>query len=283
MPEGSPPRAFVVGHPIAHSRSPLIHRHWLAEHGLAGDYGAVDVAPGDLADWLASLDPATTPGGNVTVPHKERVRAWLEGRVDEAAAAIGAVNTLWWEDSQLVGGNTDGVGLLADLDARAPRWREGDRAVVIGAGGAARAVVHALKGAGLHVVVANRTPARAEALAGTFGLDAHGGLEALPAMLAGADLVVNTASLGMSGTGPDAAHSEAPHLDPRNLPGGAVAYDIVYAPLRTPFLRAAETAGCHAVDGLGMLLHQAVPGFERWFGVRPAVTSELRRTIESTL
>ena len=281
--EGSEARtAFVIGHPVAQSRSPLIHRHWLAEHGLPGDYRAVGVAPGALKAWLAALDPALTTGGNVTVPHKESVHAWLgPDRLDAAARAVGAVNTLWFEDGILRGGNTDGLGLTADLDARAPGWRETRRAVVIGAGGASRAVVHALNGAGLEVSVANRTRARGEGLAEEFGLARGTGLDDLPALLEGAGLIVNTASLGMIGT---EGSSERPaHLDPRRLPAGAIAYDIVYAPLVTPFLAAAREAGCRAVDGLGMLLHQAVPGFERWFGVRPAVTDELRAAIEATL
>ena len=284
MPEPAP-RAFVIGHPIAHSRSPLIHGHWLREHGIDGAYEAVDVAPDALAGWLAARDRASTPGGNVTVPHKEAVHAWLgEGRCDAAARAVGAVNTLWWEDGGLRGGNTDGAGLLADLDARAPGWRRRARALVIGAGGASRAVVHALGEAGLEVTVANRTLSRAEGLVETFGLARAIGLDALPDALRGAELIVNTASLGMAGGG-DGTNGgvDAPHADPRNIPGDAIAYDIVYVPLETPFLAAARAAGATAVDGLGMLLHQAVPGFERWFGVRPRVTAGLRAIVEATL
>ena len=283
MGEKATRTAFVIGHPIAHSRSPVIHRHWLARYGIGGDYRAIDVAPDDLRTWLGALEPTTVPGGNVTVPHKEAVHAWLGSeRIDAAARAVGAVNTLWFEDGALRGGNTDGMGLTADLDARASGWREAGRAVVVGAGGASRAIVHALKQAGLEVSVANRTAARAERLADEFGLARGAGLEALPGLLADAGLIVNTASLGMEGTQGGTGDLPA-HLDPRRLPEGAIAYDIVYVPMRTPFLAAAEKAGCRAVDGLGMLLHQAVPGFERWFGVRPAVTPDLRAAVEATL
>ena len=283
MGEKATRTAFVIGHPIAHSRSPVIHRHWLERYGIRGDYRAIDVAPDDLRTWLGALEPTTVPGGNVTVPHKEAVHAWLGSeRIDAAARAVGAVNTLWYEDGALRGGNTDGIGLTADLDARASGWREAGRAVVVGAGGASRAIVHALKQAGLEVSVANRTAARAERLADEFGLARGAGLEALPGLLADAGLIVNTASLGMEGTQGGTGDLPA-HLDPRRLPEGAIAYDIVYVPMRTPFLTAAEKAGCRAVDGLGMLLHQAVPGFERWFGVRPAVTPELRAKVEATL
>ena len=279
---GGAPRAFVIGHPIGHSRSPLIHRHWLDERCAAGAYEAVDVAPDDLVSWLDGLDPAEWAGGNVTAPHKEAVRAWLGGRADSDAVAIGAVNTLWRQGGSWRGGCTDGTGFLANLDDHAPGWRDRRSALVIGAGGAARAVVHALRGAGLAVTVANRTLARAEALADEFELDRAMALDAVADVLPGAGLVVNAATLGMAGTTGDAA----PHLDPAVLaraPAGAVAADIVYVPLRTAFLLAAEAAGLATVDGLGMLLHQAVPGHERWFGVRPEVNAELRTAVEATL
>ena len=276
--------AFVIGHPIGHSRSPLIHGHWLKRHAIVGSYEARDVAPSDLGAWLGDLDPGLTPGGNVTVPHKEAVRAWLgDERCDRAARAIGAVNTLWFEEGALRGGNTDAAGFAASLDAGAPEWREAERALVIGAGGAARAVVHALKEAGIgRIEVANRTPARAVALAREFGLADALPLDGTSEALRSADLVANTATLGMAGAGDD---GRAPplHADPAALNPAAITTDIVYVPLETPFLAAAREAGCRTVDGLGMLLHQAVPGFERWFGVRPEVTGELRAAIEATL
>ena len=273
---GGGPTAFVIGHPIAHSRSPVIHRHWLRERGARGDYRAVDVAPDALGAWLDALDPETTPGGNVTMPHKEAVARWLgPARLDATARAVGAVNTLWREGGEWRGGSTDGEGLLADLDARAPEWRRGGRALVIGAGGAARSIVHALRGAGLAVTVANRTLARAQELAAEFGARAAPLAEAA-GLVRDADLVVNTAA-------PGAGASGAPHVDPALYRPGQIAYDIVYAPLDTPFLVAARGGGAKGLDGLGMLLHQAVPGFERWFGTRPTVTATLREAVERTL
>ena len=280
--------ATVIGHPIAHSRSPVIHRHWIERYEVTGDYRAVDVGPNDLDAWLAALDPAETPGGNVTVPHKEAVHRWLgPDRLDGAARATGSVNTLWFEGDALRGGSTDGAGLLADLDARAPEWRNAGHALVIGAGGAARAVVHALGEAGLDVTIANRTVARAEALAAAFGTRGAVGLHDMGDALRTAGLVVNTASLGMAGTGDGDGDGgglrDLPHLDPRAFHAEQIAYDIVYVPLQTPFLRAARAGGATGVDGLGMLLHQAVPGFGRWFGVRPEVTPALRALVEQTL
>ena len=274
--------ATVIGHPIGHSRSPLIHRHWIGEYDVTGDYRAEDVAPGDLAAWLASRRRSETPGGNVTLPHKEAVHAWLgPDRIDEEARAIGAVNTWWFEDGLMRGGCTDAIGVLADLDERAPDWRRGNHALVIGAGGAARAIVHALRREGVEVTIANRTRARAEALAGEFGAREAIALDETADALRAADLVVNTASLGMRG-GPDRGDA-LPHCDPRHYGDGQIAYDIVYVPLETPFLTAARAGGATGVDGLGMLLHQAVPGFRRWFGLFPAVTPELRAAIERTL
>ena len=273
--------AFVAGHPIGHSRSPVIHRHWLDEHGLQGAYETRDVAPNALEMWLEALDPRDGPGGNVTVPHKEAVRRWLGSRVDEAAREIGAVNTLWFESGALWGGNTDAYGFAANLDHHAPAWEQADHALVIGAGGAARAVVHALKTAGIRrIEVANRTLARAESLVEEFGLARAWTLEDVATPLRDADLVVNTASLGMVGA---ASAETSSYGDPSNFNPNAIATDIVYAPLDTPFLQTARMAGCRTVDGLGMLLHQAAPGFERWFGVRPQVTPALRRAVERTL
>ena len=274
--------ATVIGHPIAHSRSPVIHRHWIGEYDVTGNYVAQDVAPEELHAWLASQRPDATPGGNVTLPHKEAVHAWLgPDRIDSEARAIGAVNTWWFESGAMRGGCTDGVGFLADLDERAPHWRRGGHALVIGAGGAARAVLHALRREGMEVTIANRTLARAEALAGEFGARKAIALDGTADALRAADLVVNTASLGMSG-GPDTGGA-LPHCDPRHYRDGQIAYDIVYVPLETPFLAAARRGGARGVDGLGMLLHQAVPGFRRWFGLLPAVTPALRDVVERTL
>ncbi|MCO6386873.1 shikimate dehydrogenase [Aliihoeflea sp. 40Bstr573] len=268
--------AFVIGHPIAHSRSPMIHGHWLAAHDIAGEYRAVDVAPGDLPGFLESVRRGLFCGGNVTIPHKEAVFEAVHRR-DAAASAIGAVNTLWLDNGQLIGGNTDAYGFAANLDAGAPHWRAAETALVLGAGGAARAVLHALREAGIgKVTVANRSAARAGELALAFPGVKPAGLDQASALLAKTDLLINTTSLGMKGQPPL-------DLDLDALQDHAIVTDIVYAPLTTPLLARAKSRGLKTVDGLGMLLHQAVPGFERWFGVRPAVTPQLRAMIVADL
>ncbi|RWC94290.1 MAG: shikimate dehydrogenase [Mesorhizobium sp.] len=266
-------KAFVTGHPIAHSRSPKIHGHWLARYGIDGSYQAIDVAPDDFAAFLNALRDNGFQGGNVTIPHKEAAFALVERR-DEAAEAIGAVNTLWFEDGKLWGGNTDAHGFAANLDDYAPGWAANGPAVVLGAGGASRAVIHALKERGVgDIRIVNRTLARAEELSHRFGagVSAHRA-DAVGDLLADAGLLVNTTALGMHG-------NEGLSADPAGLPDHAIVTDIVYVPLETPLLAAARGRGLWMVDGLGMLLHQAVPGFERWFGTRPEVTAELRRMI----
>lgn len=266
-------KAFVCGHPIAHSRSPMIHGHWLKNYGIDGSYTAIDVAPGDFAAFLAGLAAAGLQGGNVTIPHKEAAFAAVQRR-DEAAEQIGAVNTLWFEDGVLWGGNTDAYGFAANLDHLAPGWAKGDVAVVLGAGGASRAIIHALKQRGFRDIrIVNRTVARAEQLAGQFGTDVTAHPQAAtPELLGDASLLVNTTALGMHG-------NEGLPADPAGLPDHAIVTDIVYVPLETPLLAAAKARGLKTVDGLGMLLHQAVPGFERWFGRRPEVTADLRNLI----
>ena len=271
----SGPRAFVIGHPIAHSRSPLLHGFWLNSLGLPGSYERVDVTPDGLADFVGRLRAGAFAGGNVTVPHKTAMLPLID-RLGPAAHAIGAANTLWMEGDTLCADNTDASGFIANLDDEAPDWSAGTcRAVVLGAGGAARAVVHGLLGRGCAVAVANRTAAAAEALA------LHAGCEAipwaaLPEALSRADLLVNTTVLGMAGQPPLV-------LDLEPLPGRAVVCDIVYVPLETALLRQARARGNRVVGGLGMLLHQAVPGFERWFGMRPTVTAALRAILEADL
>lgn len=271
-----PVKAFVAGHPVAHSRSPLLHGYWLEHYAIDGSYEARDVAPADFAAFLRSFPDHGFAGGNVTLPHKEAAFAGADRR-DGAAEAIGAANTLWLEDGRLIAGNTDAYGFAANLDHCAPGWRESETALVIGAGGAARSVVHALGEAGMSDIrVVNRTVARAEALATRFPATRAVEWDRLPDLLADTDLLVNTTSLGMAGHGPL-------DIDLDCLPASAVVADIVYVPLVTPLLRNASARGLTAVDGLGMLLHQAVPGFERWFGRRPEVTDELRRRIEADL
>lgn len=271
-------KAFVIGHPIAHSRSPLIHGTWLAEHGIDGSYEAIDVAPAELPAFFERLRSGEFAGGNVTIPHKEAVFALCD-EVDPLARTIGAVNTLVARDGKVFGTNTDYLGFLGNLDAGAAGWSDGpDDAIVIGAGGAARAILVALRrrnGGKVHVL--NRTLANAQALVeeidGPF--EAHG-FEDFAALAKNTGLVVNTSSIGMHGTRFD-------WLDMSLLPETCLVTDIVYTPLVTPLLADAQAAGIKTVDGLGMLLHQAVPGFAAWFGVEPEVTPELRARVEATL
>ncbi|UVK39642.1 shikimate dehydrogenase [Mesorhizobium sp. AR10] len=266
-------KAFVTGHPIAHSRSPKIHGHWLAKYRIEGSYQPIDVAPDDFATFLKTLRENGFQGGNATIPHKEAAFALVDRR-DEAAEQIGAVNTLWFEDGELWGGNTDAHGFAANLDDHAPDWARNGPAVVLGAGGASRAVIHALIERGVSDIrIVNRTLARAQELQHRFGagVSAHG-FDATNELLAGAGLLVNTTALGMHG-------NEGLSADPVRLPDRAIVTDIVYVPLETPLLAAARARNLKTVDGLGMLLHQAVPGFERWFGKRPEVTADLRALI----
>lgn len=273
--ETSLPRAFVAGYPIKHSRSPVIHGHWLQSYGLPGTYEKIAVAPEDFGDFMLRLKDADSPytGGNITIPHKEAASR-LADRIDPVAEELGAANTLWREDGLLHATNTDGIGFVANLDAQHPGWDKVDRAVVLGAGGASRAILQALRDRGISEVhVVNRTVDRAQELVDRFGppLHAHG-MNALDSLLDGAGLFVNTTSLGMDGTA-------APLLPFDRMKNDALVTDIVYVPLKTPLLQQAEQIGLPTVDGLGMLLHQAVPGFERWFGQKPEVTAELRQLV----
>jgi shikimate dehydrogenase len=268
------PRACVIGWPVRHSRSPMIHGYWLSTLGIAGDYVLAEVAPDDFAQFVKALRPSGFVGANVTLPHKEAAFALCERR-SATAEALGAVNTLWFEDGVLCGDNTDVGGFLGNLDAVAPGWDENvGQAVVLGAGGAARGVLHALGLRGIKSIVLNRTLARAQDLCATA---TDGSRRALPwedwrHVAGSAGLVVNTTSLGMAKQPPLT-------LDLAVLPGDALVTDIVYVPLETAFLAAAKARRLRTVDGLGMLLHQAVPGFEHWFGVRPQVTAELRALV----
>jgi len=275
-------KAFVVGHPIRHSRSPLIHGHWLARHGLEGAYEKIDVAPADFPAFVRSFAARGYAGGNVTIPHKEAAYLAVDRRTPRAEK-MKAVNTLWMEDGLVWGDNTDVLGFMAHLDdTLGTGWDQAvDTALVLGAGGAARAVVAGLQERPIRrILVANRTLAKAEEL--VRDLDPEGTvLAALPweeidGAVAAADLIVNTTSLGMAGQPPLALDLSAAR------PHAAVA-DIVYVPLETPLLAAAAARGLRTIDGLGMLLHQAAPGFARWFGVRPRVTAELRALIEADL
>lgn len=274
--ETSLTKAFVCGYPIRHSRSPLIHGHWLREFGIAGDYRAIEVPPEDFAAFLDRLKAgdAEFAGGNVTIPHKERAFA-LADEADEIARELGAANTLYRADGRLKATNTDGYGFLANLDDRAAGWDNiRDRAVILGAGGASRAVIQAVRDRGFaEIHVLNRTLTRAQELADRFGIQVHAApLDALGERLQGANLFVNTTSLGMD-------DSDAISIDFSPMHATGLVTDIVYVPLLTPILLQAEGQGRRIADGLGMLLHQAVPGFEKWFGRRPAVTEALRAKI----
>ncbi|HSB59382.1 MAG TPA: shikimate dehydrogenase [Methyloceanibacter sp.] len=272
-------RACVIGWPVAHSRSPVIHRYWLKLYGLDGAYEMEAVRPEEIGDFLHSLGWHDYVGANVTLPHKEAALAAAD-RPDEAAIAIGAANTLWLDAGGLLhASNTDAYGFMTHLAAEAPDWNKGRRPVmVLGAGGAARAILHGLLEAGAtKILLANRTEDRAKALAQSFGSR----VSVVPweernRALAGCGLLVNATSLGMTGKPPL-------DLDLSALPADATVADIVYSPLQTPLLAAAKARGNRIVDGLGMLLHQAVPGFERWFGVRPEVTPELRAYVAANL
>lgn len=267
--------AFVTGYPVKHSRSPLIHGYWLKQLGLTGSYRAHEVTVEDFAAFITSLKDGTSGfvGGNVTIPHKEAAFK-LADRPDELSEELGASNTLWLQDGELHATNTDGRGFTANLDEGHPGWDRSDRAVILGAGGASRAVIQAVRDRGfkeIHVV--NRTVERAQELADRFGERVHAHpMAALDEVMQGAGLFINTTSLGMNG-------EVALRIDFSPLAQGAVVTDIVYIPLKTPLLAQAEEQGFATVDGLGMLLHQAVPGFEKWFGKRPAVDETLRALI----
>ena len=270
------PAACLIGWPAAHSRSPLIHHYWLRTLGIEGGYVIEAVPPDDLRDFVLRLTLRGFVGANVTIPHKERALAL--SAPDERARAVGAANTLWFADGELRSTNTDVEGFINNLDACAPDWDKTEDALVLGAGGAARAVVFGLIERGIaRVHLVNRSIDRARALAGQFGTRVHPATwDKVDELLPRAGLLVNTTSLGMHG-------QPALEVDVGLLPQGAVVSDLVYVPLVTPLLAAAEARGLKTADGLGMLLHQAVRGFELWFGRRPQVTPELRALVEADL
>jgi shikimate dehydrogenase len=267
----------VIAWPVGHSRSPLIHGYWLKHYGIDGAYRMEAVPPERFAPFVLNLEANGYIGANVSLPHKEAALALAAA--DERARAIGAANTLWLENDALKCTNTDAEGFIANLDAAAPGWdRNKGEAVVLGAGGSARAVLYGLIERGtrrIHVV--NRTRERAEALRQRFGP------AIVPAewsdvgrLLTDAGLLINTTSLGMVGQPPL-------DIDLSPLPANALVVDNVYSPLETALLAVARRRNLRAIDGLGMLLHQAVRGFELWFGVRPEVTPALRSLIEADL
>ncbi len=271
-----PPAACLIGWPAAHSRSPLIHHYWLRTMGIEGGYVIEAVPPDEFGDFVLRLSLRGFVGANVTIPHKEHALAL--SKPDDRARAVGAANTLWFGDGELRSTNTDVEGFINNLDACAPGWDKCDDALVLGAGGAARAVLFGLIERGVkRVHLANRTVERARALADQFGASVLPvAWEGIGELLPRAGLLVNTTSLGMHGQ-PEL------ELDAGLLPQNAVVADLVYVPLNTLLLAASRKRGLRTADGLGMLLHQAVRGFELWFGQRPEVTSELRALVEADL
>jgi len=268
-------RAAITGWPVTQSRSPLVHGYWLKKHGIDGTYDKIAVSPDEAEAFYGNFAASGLKGCNVTIPYKEVAAAACD-ILDEAAREMGAANTLWLDrDGRLCGANTDWIGFLGNLDQRAPGWDEKhDCAIVLGAGGGARAIVWALcsrKFTSVHIF--NRTFEKARQIADQFGpsVEAHS-WDMLGTFLGKADILINTTSLGMTGKAPL-------EIDLGDLPKEALVTDIVYVPLLTGLLKQAAARGNRTVDGLGMLLHQAVPGFEKWFGVRPQVDDALRRLV----
>jgi shikimate dehydrogenase len=268
--------ACLIGWPAAHSRSPLIHHYWLRSLGIEGGYTIEAIPPEGFAEFVLHLSNHGFVGANVTLPHKERALALTVP--DARAKAVGAANTLWYEGGELRSTNTDIEGFVDNLDASAKGWDATGDALVLGAGGSSRAVVFGLIERGIkRVHLANRTMERARALADQFGNSVQAiAWDAINEVLPRAGLLVNTTSLGMHGQPPL-------ELDVGLLPSSAIVADLVYVPLETALLKAARERGLKTADGLGMLLHQAVRGFELWFGQRPQVTPELRALAEADL
>ncbi|MCW5703718.1 MAG: shikimate dehydrogenase [Xanthobacteraceae bacterium] len=270
------PAACLIGWPAAHSRSPLIHRYWLRTLGIEGGYVIEAVPPDEFKDFVLRLSLRGFVGANVTIPHKEQALAL--SKPDARAKAVGAANTLFYADGELCSTNTDVEGFIDNLDASAPGWDKVEEALVLGAGGSARAIVFGLVERGIKTVhLANRTLERAQTLAALYGARVNPvGWDKVGELLPRAGLLVNTTSLGMHG-------QPRLEIDVSLLPATAVVADNVYVPLQTELLAAAKARGLKTADGLGMLLHQAVRGFELWFGRRPQVTPELRALVEADL
>jgi shikimate dehydrogenase len=271
-------QACVIGWPIAHSRSPMIHGYWLAKFGIDGAYTKVPVRPDDIASFLTSLSGQGFDGCNVTVPHKEAAFRIAHER-EPSAEAVGAANTLWLDGGRLHAANTDTYGYMAALTAAVPDWAGRDAPVaILGAGGAARAIVYGFLEAGVgEIRLFNRSRERAEALAAAFGARVRVfDWSEREAKSRSALVLVNTTSLGLK-------HAGDIGIDFAGFHAATIVSDIVYAPLETAFLQRARLHGLRAVDGLGMLLHQAVPGFQQWFGVRPEVTAELYELVAADI
>lgn len=270
------PAACLIGWPAAHSRSPLIHKYWLTSFGIDGDYRIEAVEPAAFADFIGHLAERGYKGANVTIPHKEQALAL--SAPDARARAVGAANTLYFNGGELHSTNTDVEGFIGNLDASAPGWDRTEDVLVLGAGGSARAVIFGLIERGIRRVhLANRTASRTQVLADQFGAHVQPlAWDAVGDVLPRVGLLVNTTSLGMKGQPPLDVNVGA-------LPASATVADLVYVPLETDLLKAAKARGLQTADGLGMLLHQAVRGFELWFGRRPAVTPDLRALVEADL
>lgn len=271
-------RACVIGWPIEHSRSPVIHGYWLAHYGIDGSYTKRAVPVDEIEAFLGSLAAEGLAGCNVTIPHKEAAFRRADEQ-DASAIAVGAANTLWLDDGRLCAANTDTYGYMTYLASKAEDWSRRDAPVsILGAGGAARAIVYGFLQAGVpEIRIFNRSVARAEAVAKDFGPR----IKVLPwerrsRESTEATVLVNTTSVGLKSAG-------SLEMDFTDFHPDCIVSDIVYVPLETPLIREARRHGLRTVDGLGMLLHQAVPGFEKWFGVRPEVTSELYEKIAADI
>lgn len=273
-------KAFVCGWPIHHSKSPIIHQYWLNELSISGKYSKIPVEPETFSSFIRSIAEHGYVGGNVTIPHKQAAMQNVD-HLDQAAREIGAVNTIWLHENKIWGGNTDWIGFVENLDQNCFGWdKKSENALVLGAGGAARAIIYALKFRGYkNIYLANRTLERAEQIKQDFGQSIIPiEIPAIKDIITRQDILVNTTSLGMDSLNP------MPELildSISEMKSGSLVTDIVYTPLETELLKTAKINKLNTVDGLGMLLHQAVPGFEKWFGVKPKVTTQLRDLVLS--
>lgn len=268
------PRTGIIGWPVSHSRSPILHGYWLRKYVIAGSYERIPIAPENFVSEFRALPTQGFVGANVTIPHKQSAMACCDV-LDSVAKRLGAVNTIIIKDGRFYGSNTDGFGFMENLRQGAPDWKpDTGPAVIIGAGGAARAVIAALCDAGVKEIrLFNRTRARADQLAGDLGGPIKtGDWAGLPAGLTDCGLLVNCSSLGMTGQPPL-------EISLQTLPPRAHVTDLVYTPLATPLLVAAAARGNPTIDGLGMLIHQARPGFAAWFAIMPEVDDAIRNLL----
>ncbi len=276
-------KAFVIGHPISHSKSPTIHKYWIAKHQLSGTYEAINTPPEKLNEIFNDVRSGQYIGGNITLPHKQAAFFLCDLTTPEAKK-LKAVNTIFKKNNQIIGHNTDGYGFLANLDQQIPDWDKNiKKIIVLGAGGATRAIILALINRNANeIIILNRTLKNAKSLANQFEKFSKntrlntGHIEDFAKHAPNTDIVINTSSVGLNNTSFD-------ELDLKSLPKTALVHDIVYSPINTPLLNAAKTINLKTADGLGMLLHQAAPGFEKWFGVFPEVNKELKKLVLNEL